>query len=170
WQFIGPVWSEEMRTGTPKRETQWEMKARPQERVDLSEIGMASGHLVNLSTIVRCVLPLDGGSGPTISTWTWSKRRSGGSKFCSGALMWRWILEVWQGTQDLAQILTCLRKPCHMNLAAMSFCVVRIESWARPWTISKMRRPQAAGIMGRGCPVETSQRRVAFVGPKRTSS
>ena len=33
----------------------------------------------------------------------------------------------WQGIHALSQILTCLQRPCQINLAAMSFCVACTE-------------------------------------------
>ena len=45
----------------------------------------------------------------------------------------RWSTDVslnirsWQGIHALSQILTCLQRPCQLNLAAMSFCVACTE-------------------------------------------
>ena len=55
--------------GTPNRAIQPDMNARARETAEVSEMGMASGHLVNLSMMVkRYVNPWEGGRGPTKST------------------------------------------------------------------------------------------------------
>ena len=58
------------REGTPNRATQLYSKAAQIDGVEVSDRGTASGHLVNLSTIVkRNVQPWEGGKGPTRSMW-----------------------------------------------------------------------------------------------------
>ena len=47
---------------SPKRAMQLNINARAQNAAEVSIMGIASGHLVDLSTIVnRCVYPCDGG-------------------------------------------------------------------------------------------------------------
>jgi hypothetical protein len=60
-----------MREGTPNLDTQPLIKASAQEAADISLSGMASNHLVDLSTAVnRYEYPAaDVGRGPTRSTW-----------------------------------------------------------------------------------------------------
>ena len=60
------IWS-----GTPKRDTQLYNNAAHRDGVEVSERGMASGHLLNRSTIVnRWVQPREKGNGPTRSICT----------------------------------------------------------------------------------------------------
>ena len=67
-----------MVAGTPKFEIHPSIKVFATFSEDVSLIGIASGHLVNLSTHVkRCVWPFDGGDGPTISTCMCLNRASG---------------------------------------------------------------------------------------------
>ncbi len=70
----GPL-SEEMAAGTPKRAIQLVTRLSAMEEADVSANGIASSHLVDLSTIVsRWVWPsADTGRGPTKSTWMWLK-------------------------------------------------------------------------------------------------
>ena len=57
-----------MSTGTPNRHIQFDINACAHADADMSDNGMASGHLVNLSTMVKMYEnPLDGGRGPTMS-------------------------------------------------------------------------------------------------------
>ncbi len=59
-----------MVSGTPKLATHPEIKDLRTVSVDVSGSGIATGHLVNRSMIVKmCVCPLDAGSGPTRSMW-----------------------------------------------------------------------------------------------------
>ena len=83
-------WSGVVSFGTTKRDTQSFSSARAQESAVASVIGIASRHRVNQSTIVnRYGVPGDGGSGPTISTCIWSKRRFVVASYCNGAETWR---------------------------------------------------------------------------------
>ena len=60
--------SDTISRGTPNRAIQWEMSALAQVAEVVSVNGIASGHRVNRSTIVRrYVKPCDGSKGPTIS-------------------------------------------------------------------------------------------------------
>ena len=64
----GPL-SVVMSSGTPKRLIQLERRAAAQALEEESDIGVASGHLVERSIIVNKYLyPLDAGRGPTMST------------------------------------------------------------------------------------------------------
>ena len=120
--------SEEISFGTPKRDIQAEINARAQELADMSDIGTASGHRVNLSTIVnKYVKPREGGSGPTMSMLMCSKRRLGTLNGVSEALTWRWTFERWQAMQAFAQALTCLSIPFHMNFIVIRWRVARID-------------------------------------------
>ncbi|XP_062903413.1 meiosis 1 arrest protein [Mobula hypostoma] len=75
--------------------TQVVIRALAHVSVAVSASGIASGHLVNLSTMVnRYLTPLETSSGPTMSTWTCSNLLCVGWKGCSGALTCLWILEV----------------------------------------------------------------------------
>ena len=67
--------------GTPNLAIQPRTKALATDSAVMSIRGNASGQCVNLSMHVRRYLyPWEGGRGPTISTWTTSKRASGGLK------------------------------------------------------------------------------------------
>jgi hypothetical protein len=59
-----------MRVGTPNLDTQLPIKAYAQEAANMSWSGMASNHLVDLSTAVKMheCLAADVGRGPTKST------------------------------------------------------------------------------------------------------
>ena len=60
--------SEVISRGRPNLDTQLKRKARQTVMVEMSAMGIASGHLEKRSTTVRrCVKPLEGGSGPTRS-------------------------------------------------------------------------------------------------------
>ncbi len=86
--------------GMPKRDTQPATKARATASAVMEEIGIASGHRVNLSTHVsKCVNPCEVGSGPTRSMWTVSNLRSGAGNEDRGAMVWRWIFARWHGMQ-----------------------------------------------------------------------
>ena len=162
--------SEVVFEGDPKLAIQ-SLSPRAQDLVDVSHNGMASSHLVNLSTMVnRYLNPRDDGSGPTRSTLIWSNRRCGTAKVCNGALVWPWTFAVWHGTQALAQVPTCLQIPCHMNFAVRRFCVVQIEGCKRLCTAPNTCWRKADGTNGHGWPADTSQTSEVPAGPKVTSS
>ncbi len=70
--------SEVIVCGTPNLVIQDEQKTSAQAEAVVEDRGTASAHRVVRSTMVKmCVKPCEGGSGPTISTCTWEKRRSG---------------------------------------------------------------------------------------------
>ena len=63
--------------------------------------GIASTQRVCLSTMVnRYENPSEGGSGPTMSTWSDEKRASGIGRWTKGVLVWRVILEEMQAWQS----------------------------------------------------------------------
>ncbi len=67
---------------------QVEQKASAQAEAVVEDRGMASAHRVVRSIMVKmCVLPCEGGSGPTISTCTCEKRRSGIGMAVTGGVM-----------------------------------------------------------------------------------
>ena len=69
--------SDEMCSGTPWAAIQV-MRAFRQDCVVASSMGMASGHLVDLSIMVnRYLKPSDFGRGPTMSTWMCENLRVG---------------------------------------------------------------------------------------------
>ena len=100
----------------------------------------------------------------------WSKWQLGIWKDCKSALPCCWTLDIWQGMQALAQTLTCLLRPCHTILEAMSLLEVNIGGWDRPWITSKTRLLHPSGTTGLGWPVEVSQRIVFQLPPNGTSS
>ncbi len=64
--------------GTPNLVIQVEQNASVQAEAVVEDRGTASAHRVVRSTMVKmCVFPCEGGSGPTISTCTCEKQRSG---------------------------------------------------------------------------------------------
>jgi hypothetical protein len=81
-------WSEVMMVGTPNLATQDDMRASTQSSAAMVCKGVASSHLDDLSTIVNNYLKpsADVGRGPTRSTCTWVKRRSGISIGWTGAV------------------------------------------------------------------------------------
>ena len=122
-------------------------------------MGMASGHLVNLSiTVSRCVCPLEAGRGPTMLTWTWANRAVGASNLCNGALVCRWTFAVWQLTQPRAHARTSFARPCHTNLLFMIRTVAPVPGCESPWTRSNTSRRISAGTSGLGFPVDVSHR------------
>ena len=86
--------SEVIRRGRPNLDTQLKRKARQMVMVEVSAMGIASGHLEKRSTIVRrWEKPLEGGSGPTRSRWMCSKRAAGmGIRWTAGRV-WRTIFD-----------------------------------------------------------------------------
>ena len=67
--------SDVMCNGTPNLAMQLNSKALAHVSVPVSVMGIASGHLVSRSTIVKWYRnPCDSGSGPTMSTFMCSKR------------------------------------------------------------------------------------------------
>ena len=109
-------------------------------------IGIASGHLVKRSTMVnKYVNTLEGGSGPTKSTWIWSNLRVVGSKFCSGATVCLPIFAFWEDMHSLVHLPTSIAKTCHTKLAVNSFFDALLPGWDElthglPWgcVINKM--------------------------------
>jgi len=74
--------------GTPNLVIQVEQKASAQAEAVVEDRGTASAHRVVRSTMVKmCVKPCEGGSGPTIATCTWEKRRSGIGMAVAGGVM-----------------------------------------------------------------------------------
>lgn len=69
------------------------MRASAQSEAVVEDMGMASGHLVVRSTMVkRYSAPAEGGKGPTRSTWRWLNLLAGTGMACTGAFEWRVIL------------------------------------------------------------------------------
>ena len=87
-----------------------------------------------------------------------------------GAMTWRCTLSRWQSRQVLAQVLTCLDRPCQTNLEEISFTVGLAPGWGRPWTVSNTLRLREAGTRGRTRPVEVSQSSVRLLLPIGMSS
>ncbi len=83
-----PPWSEVMMVGTPNRATHAEMRTSTQSSAAMDFKGPASSHLDDLYTIVYKYLnpSADAGRGPTRSTFTWVKRRSGTGIGWTGAV------------------------------------------------------------------------------------
>ena len=74
--------------GTPNLAIQVEQNASAQAEAVMEDRGTASAHHVVRSIMVKmCVLPCEGGSGPTMSTCTWEKRRSGIGMAVAGGVM-----------------------------------------------------------------------------------
>jgi hypothetical protein len=84
--------------GIPKFATHPDKNALATGGAALSGIGMAIGHLVNLSTAVnKYVKPLLNAIGPTKSMLTCANRPEGGVYSSSGALMCVVNFERWHG-------------------------------------------------------------------------
>ncbi len=74
--------------GTPNLEIQVEQSASAQAEAVMEDRGTSSAHRVVRSILVKmCVLPCEGGSGPTMSTWTYEKRRSEIGMAVAGGVM-----------------------------------------------------------------------------------
>ena len=83
----------------------------------MSGIGIAAGHLVNLSVIVRRLeYPLDAGS-DTMSTCMCEKRRFGTSNLPMGGTTFLWTFARWQLIHCLAQLATSALMFGHTNFA-----------------------------------------------------
>ena len=81
--------------GITKRETHPVINARATVVAVISGIGIASGHCVNRSMMVRrYVKPFEGGKDPTRSRWMISNRESGIANVASGVTVWQWILDL----------------------------------------------------------------------------
>ena len=79
------------------------------EPAEVSAMGITSGHLKNLSTMMnKCVYPCEEGSGPTTSTWMCSNLAPGIGICCAGGCVCLITLERWQSTHSLVHCLTCL--------------------------------------------------------------
>ena len=72
--------------------------------------------------------------------------------------------------QAFAQAPTCLFIAIPQNFLVIRVRVARIEGCERLWTASNTFLRQDDGTIGRGCPDETSHRRLVLVGPNLTSS
>ena len=67
------------------------------ELADVSAMGITSGHLEYLSTMVnKCVKPWELGNGPTSFTWMCSKQLLGIGICCVGGCVCLTTLEHWQ--------------------------------------------------------------------------
>jgi hypothetical protein len=113
--------SDVMSAGTPKRATHPLMRASAPSSVEVARRGMASGHLVDLSTTVnRWLNPsLETGSGPTRSTCMCENRLRGTYICWTGACTCLVILALLQATQSLHHTATSAAIAGHTNLAAM---------------------------------------------------
>jgi hypothetical protein len=126
--------SEVMAEGTPNLAIQPENNASAQCCAEVLDKGMASAHLLVLSTIVnRWVKPsLEIGKGPTKSTCTCENLMAGMGMGTTGALACVTIL----ATEHLWQSLTIwLMKGCipfHTNLAEINLLVALEPAWAMP--------------------------------------
>ena len=82
-------WSDVMMDGTPNLATHADMSTSTQSSAAMDFRGMASSHLDDLSTMVNRYLnpSVEAGRGPTRSTCTWVKRRSGTGTGWTGAVL-----------------------------------------------------------------------------------
>ena len=79
----------------PKRETHPVINARARVGAVIYRFGIASGHRVNWSMMVRRYeKPFEGGKGPTRSRWMISNRESGVANVASGVTVWQWVLDL----------------------------------------------------------------------------
>jgi hypothetical protein len=94
--------------------------------------GAASNHLDNLSTMVNRYLKpsADAGSGPTRSTCTWVKRRSGIGMAWTGAVCCGLALPHAQSWQSRHPADTSEDMPRQTTRAAINRCVARMPAWA----------------------------------------
>ena len=110
--------SDVMCSGRPNLLIQASSRAVTHDTVVASSIGIASGHLVDLSMIVnRYRFPSELGSGPTIYTCMCPKRRVGCWKLPRDALVCLCILLRWQLThvrvQAVMSFIACQTNFCH---------------------------------------------------------
>ena len=152
--------SDVMCSGRPNLLIQASSRAVAHDTVVASSIGIASGHLVDLSMIVnRYRFPSELGSGPTISTCMCPKRRVGCWKLPRDALVCLCILLRWQLTHVRVQAVIPFFIACQTNFSVTSCTVARMDGWDKVWIISKMFRLKHFGTNGRGLPVLMSQSR-----------
>ena len=134
---------------TPNRVIQLAISARA---VTLS--GIASGHRVNRSTIVRrYVKPCEGGRGATRSTLICLNLRAGIENVFNCALICVCIFDAWHWIQARDHVLTCLSRSRHTNFYATSLRVVLAPGCESPGMTSKTLRRRVLGTTGRGLPV-----------------
>ncbi len=125
-------WSDVMMVGTPNRATYAEMRTSTRSSADMDFKGTASSHLDDLSTIVNKYLnpSADAGRGPTRSTCTWVKRRSGTGIGWTEAVCCGLALPHAQSWQSRHHAPTSEAMPRHTTQAAISRRVARMPSWA----------------------------------------
>lgn len=114
---------------------------------DVSVIGVASGHLVYLSIIVRqYLLPFTTGNGPTMSRcMCW--KRSSGTSMCSGIRrLWRWILVRWHGKHVRTHAVVSLFMFGHMKRLAMALRVAFAPGCDALWIVWIILLRNVAGI------------------------
>jgi hypothetical protein len=146
--------------GRPKREIQWEQRASAQAEAVVEERGMASAQRVVQSMRVRmCVLPCEGGRGPTMSTWTREKRREGIGMGTGEVCVWRCIFAFWQEIHWRVHWFTSRAMEFQRKREEMRHRVARMPGCPREWTCSKIWRRQERGTRGRKVEKDTSPRR-----------
>ena len=144
--------------GEPKRAIQPLTNASATVSAVMFVMGMASGQRVKRSTQVRRYLkPREGGSGPTISTCTMSKRASGVENVARGVTVCLWILDLWHCRHDCAHLRTSDLMFGQIYRLVMRHSVAPTPGWEREWRLSNTARLYRAGTTGRGTPVERSQ-------------
>lgn len=125
-------WSIVILRGTPNRAIHVPKTCLATVSAVMSSIGIASGHHVKRSTIVRQYLyPLELGSGPTISTWTCSNLFVGPLKSPTGVLLCRVILALWHCMHARAHCLQSFPMLGHMYLAETNLAVALTPGCAK---------------------------------------
>ena len=113
--------------------------------------GATSTCLVNLSTkVIKYEKPLHSTNGPTMSQCLWANLASGVLNLCKGVLLWRTILDCWQGMQVLTNFVASFRIPFHTNRWPINSLVTFTPRCAKEWTSSKMRKRSFCGTRIRG--------------------
>ena len=150
--------SVEIVEGTPERLIQLLTKAWGTVSALISVIGMASDHHVNWSIQVsRCVNPLEGGSGPTMSMCSMSNCASGVAKVDNGVTVCRWILKYWHLMHVLAHCQTSLLIPGQTYLVVIRLCVARMLGCKIEWRWLKTLCWNWTGTTGLRVPLHVSQ-------------
>ncbi len=152
-------WSDVMMVYTPNLATHAEMRTSTQSSAAMDFKGTASSHLDDLSTIVNKYLnpSADAGRGPTRSTCTWVKRRSGTGIGWTGAVCCGLALARAQSWRSRHQAATSEAMPRQTTRAAISRRVACMPAWASSWIALKTSQRSATGMRGLSCPVEVSQ-------------
>ena len=142
--------SDVMKAGTPNLATQELMRVSATVAADRSLMGVASSHLVDLSTAVKRYWNpwADKGRRPTKSTFTRLKYLDGTGIRATGAEGCLVTLAVMQDWHSLHQAVTSLLRPFHTKRSDTIRRVALTPGWAGPWMAAHTVRRWRSGTIG----------------------